>query len=379
MTTRALLILLAAVCAVACSSKGKIREPAKLTSIEAPAIKPETAWSVSAGKGNAGGFGALRLALEPDALFAADVDGKVFAFNPKTGDRLWENRTYLRVIAGPGVSGDLVLVGTLDGEVIALNRADGIEKWRRRLSSEVMAAPVGNGDVIVARSGDGRVYGLTAAKGDRLWLQDRSVPNLTLRGMSVPLVAGNRVYVGFDNGRLAALNLSDGTPAWEQVVAVPAGRTELERLTDVDANLLDNGKDLFAASFGGEVACLDGDTGQVLWRRTIKSYSGFAEAGDFVVVTDESGVVWALDARTGAAAWKQEGLLNRRLSPPAVFNGQIVVGDFEGYLHWLDPKDGHIVARSRAGSDPIRVAPVVGDGLLYVLNNEGRISAITVK
>lgn len=377
--TRLLLVLLLAVSAAACSSKGKVREPAKLTDIANPAIKPESAWSHSAGKGSGGEFDGLRLALEADALFAADSGGRVYAFDPKSGNRLWEANTQSRVISGPGVSGDLVLVGTLDAEVIALARADGKEKWRRSVSSEVMSAPVGNGNVVVARSGDGRVYGLTATKGDRLWLQDRSVPNLTLRGMSTPLVAGNRVYIGFDNGRLAAMKLGDGTPEWEQVVAVPSGRTELERLTDVDASLMDNGKDVFAASFGGEVACLDGDTGQVLWRRSIKSYTGFAEAGDNVVVTDETGVVWALDARTGAAVWKQEGLLNRRLSPPAAFKDWIVLGDFEGYLHWLDPKDGHLVARTRAGGDPIRAQLVASEDLLYVLNSSGRITAVHLK
>jgi len=376
---RSALLVAAALLAAACSSKGKVREPAELVDIKEPVLKADTAWSQSAGVGAGGRFGALRLAVEADALFAADTKGRVFAFGPQKGEKLWQTDTGARVVAGPGVSGKLVLVGTLDGEVIALGRADGKEQWRSRISSEVMAAPVGNGDVVVARSVDGRVYGLSAAKGERLWTLDRSVPNLTLRGLSVPLLAGNRAYVGFDNGRLGALNLTDGKPAWEQVIAVPTGRTELERLTDVDAALLDNGKDLFAASFGGEVACLDGDSGQVLWRRSIRSYTGFAEVGDVVVVTDESGVVWALDSRTGAAAWKQEGLLNRRLSAPAEFGGRIVVGDFEGYLHWLDPKDGRLVARSRAGSDPIRNAPVAGEGLLYVLNDSGRVSAVAVK
>lgn len=377
--SRILVLLLAAAFAVGCSSKGKVREPAKLEKIEAPVVQPDTAWSRGAGDGSGNRFAAFRLALEPDALFAADVSGRVFAFNPKSGEPLWRRDTESRLSAGPGVSGDLVLVGSLDGEVIALNRADGQERWRRRISSEVMAAPVGAGNVIVVRSVDGRVYGLTAEKGDRLWTLDRTVPNLTLRGLSTPLITGNRVYVGFDNGRLGALTLADGQVGWEQVVAVPSGRSELERLTDVDAALLDNGREILAASFGGEVASLDADSGQVLWRRSIKSYTGFALADNLVVVTDEAGVVWALDADTGAAAWKQEGLQHRRLSPPAVFADQVVVGDFEGYLHWLDPKDGRIVGRSRAGDDPIRAAPVAGDGLLYVLSSNGRISAVRTK
>jgi outer membrane protein assembly factor BamB len=375
----ALLIVLAATLLVGCSSKGKVREPAELQSIDTPAVRPQTAWSHSAGKGSGDHFAALRLASEADALFTADIGGRVFAHNPKTGAPLWRTETGARVVAGPGVSGNLVLVGTLDGEVIALNRADGKQQWRSRISSEVMAAPVGNGDIIVARSVDGRVYGLSAAKGERLWTLDRSVPNLTLRGLSLPLVLGNRVYIGFDNGRLGALNLADGAVAWEQVVAVPSGRSELERLTDVDASLFEDGSHLFAASFGGEVASLDPDSGQVQWRRSIKSYSGFAAAGDRLAITDEAGVVWGLDGGSGAAAWKQEALLNRRLSAPALFGDYLVVGDFEGYLHWLDPRDGRIVGRSRAGSSPIRAAPVAVDDLLYVLSADGELHAFRAK
>jgi len=377
--TRALLIALAALVAVGCSSKGKVREPAKLTDIGAPAFKLDTAWSRSAGEGSGKRHSGLRLALETDALFTADLRGRVFAFGPQNGNTLWTSDTKARVVAGPGVSGNLVMVGTLDGEVIALNRADGKELWRSKLSSEVLAAPVGNGRIVVARTGDGKVYGLDPVNGSLQWTFDRSVPNLTLSGLSAPLIVGSHVYVGFDNGKLGAINLADGTLAWEQVVAVPTGRTELERLTDVDAALLDNGADLFAASFGGEVACLDGSSGQVLWRRSIKSYTGFAEVDDLVVISDEAGVIWAVDARTGAAAWKQDALLNRRLSPPATFNGHVVVADFEGYLHWLDPKDGRIVARSHVGGSPVRAAPIAGDSLLYVLNSDGKTSAVKVR
>jgi outer membrane protein assembly factor BamB len=377
-TRRVALIALAALSLIACTDKN-LRKPTELKDIANPALKPDKTWSTSAGSGSNGDYTGLQLRLESDALFAADADGEVFALNPANGDRIWRAKTKSRAIAGPGVSGNAVLVGTLDGEVIALKRSDGTQLWRAQASSEVLATPSGDGDIIVTRTVDGRLAGLSAANGERQWVSDHSVPNLTLRGLSAPLVLDGRVYVGLDNGHLVALRLNDGQPVWDQVIAVPTGRTELERLTDIDAGLLVSGAEIFAVSFGGEFVCVDADTGQILWRRTVKSYSGMAQAGDLVVVTDESGVIWALDAKTGAAVWKQDGLLYRKLSPAAAFAGYIVVGDFEGYLHWLDPKDGKIVARSRAGSDPIRAPMIATDKMLYVMNNAGKITAVTVK
>ena len=362
----------------ACGDKN-LRKPAELQDISNPAIKLDTIWNASAGDGGDGVYSGLRLDLQPDALFAADADGEVYAFNPKNGDRIWRAKTKSRVISGPTVAGNAVYVGTLDADVIALKRADGSELWRAKLPSEVMAPVAGDGDIIVVRSVDGHVAGLSSVTGERQWLVDRSVPNLTLRGLSAPVVEGNRVFIGFDNGRVAALRLSDGQPIWEQVLSVPSGRTELERLIDIDAALMPVGGELYVVSFGGDLACIDSDSGQILWRRSVKSYTGMAMVGDLVVVTDESGVVWALDSHTGAAAWKQDALLYRRLSPPASFGGYAVVGDFKGYLHWLDPKDGKIVARSRVGSDPIRAAMVAGDDVLYVLGDGGRISAMRIK
>jgi outer membrane protein assembly factor BamB len=376
--TRLALIALAALTLIGCSDKN-LRKPAELKDIAKPALKLDKAWTSSAGSGSNDSYTGLQLKLESDALFAADADGEVFAINPKNGDRIWRTKTKGRVVSGPGVSGNAVLVGTLDGDIIALKRSDGSELWRTKASSEVLASPAGDGDIVVSRTVDGRISGLSAVTGERQWVADHSVPNLTLRGLSQPLVLDGRVIAGLDNGHLIALRLSDGLPQWEQVITVPSGRTELERLTDIDAGLLAGDPEIFAVSFGGELVCVEPDSGQVLWRRTIKSYTGMAKAGDLVIVTDESGVVWALDAHTGAAAWKQESLLYRKLSPPAAFAGYVVVGDFEGYLHWLDPKDGSIVARSRAGSDPIRAPMIATDNLLYVMNNAGKITAVTTK
>ncbi len=379
-SARHILILFTGIALLAaCSSDKNVRKPSELKDITNSEVSVRKLWSANAGKGSGRYYGGLGIALAPDALFAADVRGRVFAFNPNTGAAIWQAQTDTRMISGPTLSGAAVLAGTMDGEVIALKRADGAALWRSGISSEVLAPPVGDGDVVVARAGDGYSYGLSAVSGKRLWTYSASVPNLTLRGQAAPVISGSRVFLGLDNGRLAAVNLSDGQPAWEQVVATASGRNELERLIDVDGALYADGPEVFAVSYGGELVCFDGATGQALWRRPVKSYTGIARAGDLIIVTDDEGVVWALDAHSGAAAWKNEDLKYRRLSPPGVLRDLIVVGDLEGYVHWLDPKDGRIVARVRAGRDSIQAAPVANDSVLYVLNTAGRITALGIK
>lgn len=363
----------------ACSNKATVREPAELKRIDKPLLKPVTDWKTQAGAGASGKVSGLRLNLQDDALFVAETGGRVYALARDTGRSLWRVDTDARVISGPGVSGDMVLVGTLDAEVIALKRADGSELWRKKISSEVLGPPAGDGNVVVARSIDGRIFGLGAADGERIWSFDRIPPSLMLRGNSTPLLLGSQAVVGLDNGRVTSLRLIDGQPQWEQAVTVPSGRTELERITDIDADLLETPDCVLAASYGGEVACLSPSSGEALWRRSIRSYSGMAATEDKVFVSDNNGVVWGLDLSSGAAVWKQEELQYRRLSPPAWFGGYVVVGDFEGYLHWIDPADGRIVARMRAGSAPIMLAPVAAEDRLYVMNAEGRVSAIRHK
>ena len=373
---RPLAIAALAVALAACSSS-KTRTPAELKDIVGSNLRLDRLWSESPGAGDEGYFTEFRLALESDALYGADAKGHVFALNPRTGATVWKADTRARVISGPAVGGAQVLVGTLDGEVIALKRADGHSLWRSAVSSEVLATPATDGDRIVARCVDGRIYGLSASDGARLWSFDRTVPNLTLRGLSAPLISGPRLITGLDNGHVVSLKLGDGQVLWDQPIAVPSGRTELERLTDVDASLLEGDDTLYAMSFGGELVAMDPASGQVMWRRSIKSYTGAALLGNLLFVTDADGVLWALDAHTGAAAWKQDALQYRRLSAPVAIGQYIAIGDFEGYVHWIEPHDGKIVARIRVGSDPIAAAPVAGDGVLYVASTAGKIAAIS--
>jgi outer membrane protein assembly factor BamB len=375
----ALVAVLSAFVLVGCSSKGKAKEPSKLIRIENPQLRPGDAWSRHIGDGSDGYYGGYRLALAGDALFAAALDGRVYALNPATGAVIWRSKTKARVISGPGIVGDKVLVGTLDGEVLALRRSDGKPAWRADAPGEALAPPVGDGAIVVAKAQDGREYGLDSATGERKWVFDRNEPSLTLRGLSAPLISDGRVYLGMDNGKLVVLNLSDGQMVWEQTISVPTGRGELERLTDIDADLLLGDAGLYVVSYGGDIALVDLGSGDSRWRRSVKSYTGMALGGDKLFVTDDDGVVWALDAVSGAAAWKQEQLKYRHLSPPVFFKGYVVVGDYKGYLHWLSPEDGKIVARTRLGHKPITTPPVASDNLLYVMDVEGKLRAYDVK
>lgn len=368
--------LAALLLAAACSDRGKTREPAELADIENPEIRARTEWSASVGDGSGKFYNNLRLELTTDALFAADFKGRVYAFDPATGERLWRTDTDANLVSGPSVAGNAVYVGSRDALVIALARADGSELWRASVSSEVHGSPVSDGEVVVARTVDGRVFGLSAATGGRLWVFDRNLPPLVLRGTSAPLIAAGRVLVGMDNGRLAALQTANGTVIWEQTIAVPEGRTELARLTDIDGDLVDGPNCVYAASFGGEVACVELSAGQAIWRRDVKSYNSLAFGDDKLFITDDTSVVWALDAASGAAAWKQDAMLYRKLSAPAFYRGFVVAGDHDGYVHWMGPSDGRLVGRNRVGSDPIVVQPVANEELLYVMNRDGRLRAI---
>lgn len=374
---RALTISLALAAGVsACSGKGKVREPAELVEIESPALAVSQTWARNTGDGADGQWTGLTVVPAVDAVFTADVNGTVSAWSPETGEAIWSVETGARVISGPSLSGASLLFGTRDAEVISLSRADGSEQWRSTVTAEVLAPPVSDGTTVVARSGDGRVYGLSAVSGERRWAFDRGVPTLTLRGLSAPVLFSGAAIIGHDNGRVTALRLDQGTPVWEQVVALPTGRSELDRITDIDAPPVIIGENLITVSYGGELVSLNLRDGDINWRRSIRSYTGAVEYGGRVFVTDDDGLVWSLDLSAGAAVWKSEALKYRRLSAPVLHQGRVLVSDFKGYLHWLDPESGEIVARARAGSDRLIDAPVVDGDRVYALSMNGKLRVL---
>ena len=354
-------------------------KPAELLDFE-PSIDVEEVWSDRYGKGVEELYITLIPEHEGSRVFTADRDGRVIALDLETGDEIWAIRNKkFRISGGPGVGAGAVLVGTSDAEVVAYDAENGDEKWRTKVSSEVLAPPRIARNTAVIRTGDGKLFGLNVETGKRKWIYDRSIPTLTLRGTSPPVIYEGLVIAGFDNGRLAALDLQNGKQEWEQRISIPSGRSDLERMVDIDAEPTIYDDTVYVASFQGSIAAVSVYDGSLLWTRDLSSYASLAVDYAHVYVTDEKGNVWALERDTGAAVWKQVGLTARHLTGPTTFNDYIVVGDFEGYLHWMNRSDGQLVARTRIDKERILVPTKNAGELLLGFSSSGALSAFRAR
>jgi outer membrane protein assembly factor BamB len=270
------------------------------------------------------------------------------------------------------------VVASSDGVVSALNAADGTPMWQTRVSGEVLATPAVSGSVVVVRSVDGRLRALSGTDGRELWSFEHKPPRLSLRGNASPAVGGELVVAGFDNGRIGAYTLREGEPVWENLVSTGRGRTELERLADVDADVQVVGQDVYAASFNGRLANLAIESGQIIWAIDLSSHDALGVDWTTVYATDAAGEVLAVNRASGAVIWRQNGLRRRGTTGPEPFGRSAVVGDFEGYLHWLDALTGAFQARVRADDAAIVGTPVGAGEYLLAQDEADRVFAFRI-
>ncbi len=348
--------------------------PAELVEFE-PTLKVGKVWSTGVGKGLGKAGRQLRPAYSSGSLYAADYKGLLMAVDSESGARRWEIKTKLPFTGGPGISDNLLMMGTENGEVFAFDATTGTQLWSATVTSEVLAAPTEADGVVVVRCIDGRVFGLDADTGQRIWIYDHNVPLLTLRGNAPVLLRAGVVFVGYDGGQVVALRLDDGTLMWEQTLVTSEGRTELERLSDIDGQLVFIASDLLVSSYKGRLASLAADSGRLLWFKDISSATGVAVDRINLTLSDKEGNVWLLDRRNGAESWKLDRLLRRGLTRPVFYGSFVVVGDFEGYLHWINISDGQFAAREKIGGKGFSGPPLVVGNTLYVMTNKGQLVA----
>ena len=368
--------LAALLLAVGCSKDKDVEPPASL--VKFPETLPvKKLW----GEGVGGGKKQIKLrlglgpAIDNGLVFAANHKGEILAVSLETGRDVWVKKLKLPISAGPAAALGIVVAGTSKGAVIALDGATGRQLWRAQINSELLSSPAISEKVVVLRSVDGRLNGLDRATGKLLWSVEQQVPRLSLRGIATPIVAKQAAISGFDNGKVMAVSLATGDTLWDTALASPHGRTELDRLVDIDSAVQVVGENVFAAGFQGRTAMLALDSGQQWWSHDMSSYRGLAVDADNLYVTQSDGTVVAMRQRDGAELWRNEKLKRRGLSTPIVTGTAVAIADFQGSIHWLDKGTGELVARVRIAKQRVSSPPAGAGETIVVLTDGGSLAA----
>ena len=338
-----------------------------------PSLNVGTAWRQSIGSLR---DSFLQPAVVENALYAANAGGAVLRVDPASGNQVWRTDVDARISAGVGADGFTVAVATARGEVIALD-ADGKVRWRAQVSSDVISPPLVGRGVVVVRSTDHRLTAFEAESGKRRWVFSRQLPPLTLRASTEMAFAGDNVLVGYPGGRMVAVALANGAARWEAAVSEPKGTTEVERLADVLGPIAVAGGQACAASFQGRVMCADAGSGSLRWARELSAGGGVTRDSRSVYAVDATSQLHALAAEGGASIWRNERLTHRQLTTPLALPDAVVVGDLEGYVHFLSPAEGSLLARVRVDSSRVLARPLSWNDSAVVLTSDGTLTLLT--
>ena len=353
-------------------------KPAELFKFDQKVILKEL-WSTKVASNNKKFWAKLQPTASQDSLFLADHGGTITALDAQTGKRRWTADLDAAVSGGVGYGAGLVLLGTIEGQVLALNAEDGSLLWTSNLSSEILSSPVANDQIVVVQSADNRLFALDAKTGESLWQHDAGAPILSIRGTSSAILLNNMVIAAFDSAKLIAFNAQHGALMWETRLSLPQGRTELERMVDIDGKPLLVGDIVYSVSYQGRLGALTRGTGRNLWLQDSSSHHSPAYGDGKLFVTETDDKVRGFQAGSGQVIWSNDQLLHRELTGPATFGNSIAVADAQGYLHLLDAQDGSFVGRTNVDGSGISAPLLVIDNILVTHANDGSVNAYKIQ
>ncbi|AGN85192.1 MULTISPECIES: outer membrane protein assembly factor BamB [Enterobacteriaceae] len=348
---------------------------------------PTTSWSTSVGNGIGDFYSNLHPAFADGVVYAADRHGVVKAVSIEDGHEIWSvnlaekdgwfsTRAAL-LSGGVTVSGGHVYVGSEKAQVYALNTSDGSQAWKTKVAGEALSRPVVSDGLVLIHTSNGQLQALNESDGATKWTVNLDMPALSLRGESAPTTAFGAAIVGGDNGRVSAVLMQQGQMIWQQRISQANGPTEIDRLSDVDTTPVVVGNVVYALAYNGNMTALDLRSGQIMWKRELGSVSDFVVDGNRIYMIDQSDRILALTTDGGVTLWTQSDLLHRNLTAPALYNGYIVTGDSEGYVHWINVEDGRFVAQQKVDSSGFLTEPVVAGGKLLIQAKDGTVYALS--
>ncbi len=374
-------VLLASALLTSCSlfgDKEVLDEPAELVKFDQE-VKFDRLWSANIGDGQGKKYNRLKPAIDANNIYVAASDGVVRAFDLERGRRIWQNKTRYEISGGVGLGGDYLFIGTEDAYLIALDKNTGEQKWSVATSSEVLSVPASDGNQVIVQSVDGKLTAYEVDTGEQTWIYENTVPALTVRGTSSPRVVADSVLAGFANGMLVSIAISNGTLNWDTRIAIPTGRSELDRMIDVDGELHIDGATVLVPSLHGFLSMIDIASGRTLWRVPESSLVGVSTGFGNTYLSNERGHVQAYRRNSqDDEVWVNDQLDLREVSAPVSFGNYVAVGDFEGYLHLLSQVDGRFVGRIKIDGKGLR-SITVRNGILYAFGNGGKLSALQVE
>ena len=316
----------------------------------------------------------LRLRLDADngVIFAVDPNGEVTAYQGK--QRLWQKKvSKLGLSSGIEAAEGLVVVGNKKGQLFALDQATGEQKWTAQLSGAILSASLIQSGRVITVSNDDTVYAHDLATGQQVWTYNLPNVQFSLRGVATPVALDPRtVLIASSNAYIYALDIISGVPRMQRRVAVSDGRSDIQRLNDLDGDPVVAGQFLVTTSYQGQVTVMDLASQQVVWSEDASSIQRPEVFNNTVYVAQADGKITAYSLTTGEQLWQNDSLLNRQLSNPVILGQDLVVGDLDGVLHLIDPATGQLIGRSKTSGEVRTLRVIVNQ--LYVATRKGALS-----
>ena len=314
----------------------------------------------------------LSVVVRDSSFIVASSGGTLLGLEAATGRQLWSASAGAELSAGVGSDGRFHAVVTADNKLVVFDGSK--EIWREQLKSRVSTAPLVAGERVFVMGVDRAVHAYDVLDGKRLWSLQRPGEALTLLNIGV-LMAYKDTLIAGQGPRVAGIDPTRGTVRWEVPLGTPRGSNEVERLADLVGPAVRAGSRLCARSFQVAVGCADADSGRLLWSRSTGGINAIGGDDETIFGADASDRIVAWRTANGETLWTNERMLFRGLSAPASVGPTVVFGDFEGYVHFLDRKDGQPLLRLSTDGSAVVGRPALSGNTLLVVTRKGGLFA----
>ncbi len=309
-------------------------------------------------------------------LFFADSEGTLSSISLKSGEKEWSIELNF-LASGTAAGFGILVVADVDGNVIALDQKDGSQLWSTNVKGEILSKSVIDTQIVVVKSGSGELIGLNRVTGEIEWSYRSKLPPLTVRGSSSPVLSDDKIFVSFDNGRLGVFDINSGFPLWDGAISYASGTSELDNLIDGDSSPVIEGGLVYTTNYQGNLNIFDIAQKRSVWTSETSSFYSPVIMRGLLIVAEANSTIKSFSLSSLEESWLNEDYLNRGLSNPVSYKGSLIIGDFEGYIHIIDPLNGKTIGRKKLSRKPIK-SIFTRSNSLYVIDEAFNLFSVNI-